>query len=83
MQVKSTAESFCNTFDLHSAIIGLENLLFWSFLSGRLRQVCLYCRILQGEHSVIRLTFIKLPVVIKMFDLSIFEGPLYTGFTVM
>ena len=36
MQVKSTAEcstgAFCNTFDLHSAIIGLENLFF--FLSS-------------------------------------------------
>ena len=27
-------------------------------------------------------TFIKLPVVIKIFILSIFERPLYTGFTV-
>ena len=41
MQVKSTAEcfmgAFCNTFDLHYAIIrlaisGLENLFFCSFL---------------------------------------------------
>ena len=35
MQVKSTAEcstrAFCNTFDLHSAIIGLENLFLSSF----------------------------------------------------
>ena len=27
-------------------------------------------------------TFIKLPVVIKIFILSIFEWPFYTGFTV-
>ena len=37
---------------------------------------------LQGEHSVIRLTFIKLPFVIKIFVLSIFEWPFETGFTV-
>ena len=46
MQVKSTAEcsrgAFCNTFDLHSAIIGLENLFFGLLLSGLLRQVLLY-----------------------------------------
>ena len=36
----------------------------------------------QGEHSAILLTFIKLPVFIKIFDLSIFEWPFYTGFTV-
>ena len=37
---------------------------------------------LQGEHSAILLTFIKLPFVIKIFVLSIFEWPFYTGFTV-
>ena len=31
-----------------------------------------YCRMLQGEHFVILLTFIKLPFVIKIFVLSIF-----------
>ena len=36
---------------------------------------------LQGEHCVIVLTFIKLPFVIKIFVLSIFEWPFYTGFT--
>ena len=36
----------------------------------------------QGEHSAILLTFIKLPFVIKIFVLSIFEWPFYTGFTV-
>ena len=41
-----------------------------------------YCRMLQGEHSAILSTFIKLPFVIKIFVLSIFEWPLYTGFTV-
>ena len=37
---------------------------------------------LQWEHSAILSTFIKLPFVIKPFDLSIFEWPLKTGFTV-
>ena len=41
-----------------------------------------YCRMLQGEHSAILLTFIKLPFVIKIFVLSIFEWQFYTGFTV-
>ena len=38
-----------------------------------------YCRMLQGEHSAILSTFIKLPFVIKIFVLSIFEWPFYTG----
>ena len=33
----------------------------------------------QGEHSAILSTFIKLPFVIKIFVLSIFEWPLKTG----
>ena len=41
-----------------------------------------YCRMLQVEHSAILLTFIKLPIFIKIFVLSIFEWPFYTGFTV-
>ena len=41
-----------------------------------------YCRMLQGEHSAILSTFIKLPFVIKIFVLSIFEWPFYTSFTV-
>ena len=35
------------------------------------------------EHSAILLTFIKLPFVIKIFVLSIFEWKLKTGFTVL
>ena len=42
-----------------------------------------YCRILQGEHSEILSTFIKLPFSIKTFVLSIFKWPLKTGFTVI
>ena len=34
------------------------------------------------QHSAILLTFLKLPFVIKIFVLSIFEWPFYTGFTV-
>ena len=42
------------------------------------------CRMLQGEHSAILLTFIKLPFVVNIFVLCIFEWPwFYTGFTVM
>ena len=45
MKVESIAEcslgSFCNTFDLHLGIIGLENQFLVFFLSGRLRQVLL------------------------------------------
>ena len=38
---------------------------------------------LQREHSAILLTFIKLPVVIKTFVMSILEWSFYTGFTVL
>ena len=41
-----------------------------------------HCRMLQGEHSAMLSTFIKLPFVTKNFVLSIFEWLLYTGFTV-
>ena len=41
-----------------------------------------YCRMLQGEHSAVLSTCIKLPFVIKISVLSIFEWPLKTGFTV-
>ena len=41
-----------------------------------------YCRMFQREHSAILLTFIKLPFVIKIFVLSIFDCPFYTHFTV-
>ena len=38
---------------------------------------------LQGEHSAILSTFVKLPfVIIKIFVLAIFESPFDTGFTV-
>ena len=37
----------------------------------------------QGEPSAILLTFIKLLFVIKIFVLSSFEWPFYTGFTVV
>ena len=41
-----------------------------------------YCRMIQWEHSAILSTFIKLPFVIKISVLSIFEWPFYVGFTV-
>ena len=46
MKVEDIAEcsfgAFCNTFDLHLEIIGLENQFLVFFWSGRLRQVLLY-----------------------------------------
>ena len=42
-----------------------------------------HCRILQGEHSAILSTFIKLPFGIYSFGLSIFKWPLKTGSTVI
>ena len=42
-----------------------------------------YCRMLKEEHSAILSTLIKLPFVIKIFVLSIFEWLFYTGFTVL
>ena len=53
------------------------------FLLYELIQDLPYCRMLQGEHSAILSTFIKLPFVIKIFVLSIFGWPLKTGFTVL
>ena len=41
-----------------------------------------YCRMLQGEHSAILVTFIQLPFVIKIYVLYIFEWLLKTGCTV-
>ena len=38
---------------------------------------------LQGEHSAILSTFIKLPFVVKIFVLSFFEWSLKTGLTVL
>ena len=42
-----------------------------------------YCRMLQGEHSAILSTFIRLSFVINVFVLSIFEWLFYTSFTVV
>ena len=42
-----------------------------------------YCRMLQGEHSAIFLTFIKVPFAIKIYVLLFFEWLLKIGFTVL
>ena len=55
--------------------IGFQNQL--SLIAGQK-----YRRILQGEHSAILSTFIKLPLVIMIFVLSIVEWLSCTGFTV-
>ena len=39
--------------------------------------------IAEGEYSAILSTFITVPFAIKIFILSIFEWPFYTGFTVL
>ena len=56
--------------------IGFQNRL--SFNAGQK-----YCRMLEGEHSAILSTFIKLPFAIKNFVLSTFEWPLKKSFTVL
>ena len=60
--------------------IGFQDQL--SLNAGQLNAGQKYCRMLQGQHSAILSTFIKLPLVIEIFVLSIFEWPFYTGFTV-
>ena len=45
-------------------------------------QVKSIAKMFQGEHSAIISTFTKLPFVIKIYVLYIFEWPLKTGFTV-
>ena len=42
-----------------------------------------FCRMFQGEHLAIFLTFINLPFAIKNFMVYIIEGPFCTGFTVV
>ena len=39
-------------------------------------------KVLQNEHFAVLLTFIKLPLVINIFVVSISEWLFYTGFTV-
>ena len=48
----------------------------------QVKSIAEYCRMLQGEHSAILSTFIKLPIGIKTLVLSIFERSLKAGFTV-
>ena len=57
-----------------------QNLVFKA--NYRLMQVKSIAECSNEDHSAILSTFIKLPFVIKIFVLSIFEWPLYTGFTI-
>ena len=68
-------QNLCKIATLKRPKIGFQDQL-------SLNTVQKHCRMLQGEHSAILSTFIKLPFVIKIFVLSIFELPFYTGFTV-
>ena len=54
----------------------------WSQYQLELNAGQTYYRMLQGDYSTILSTFIKLPFVIKIYVLSIFEWPFYKGFTV-
>ena len=65
----------CLKWPLKKIKIGFQDRL--SLHAGQM-----YCRILQGEHSAILATFIKLPFAFKTFVLSIFEWSLKAGFTV-
>ena len=67
--------NLCKTVTLKRTKIGFKEQL--SLNAGEK-----YRRMLQGEHSAILLTSIKLPFAIKIFVLSFFERPFYTGFTV-
>ena len=52
MKVESIAEcslgAFCNTFDPHKAIIGIEYQVLIIFQSGRFRQILLYMLLFRG-----------------------------------
>ena len=69
-------QNLCKTATLKKTKFGFQDQL-WLNSAGQK-----YCRMLQGEHSAVLSTFITLPFVIKIFVLSIFERPFYTGFTV-
>ena len=76
-QIKTQLQqNLCKTATLKKTKIGFQYQL--SLNAGEK-----YCSMLQGEHSAILSTFIKLTFGIKMlFVLSIFEWPFYTVFTV-
>ena len=63
MLVESIAEcsngAFCNSFDLHSVIIGLENIFWGLLLSGRLRQVLLYFVCFDSLHPINNLSVMR------------------------
>ena len=66
--------NLCKTATLKKTKSGFED---YSWLNAGQK----YCRMIQGEHSAILSTFIKLPFVIKIFVVFNFEWPFYTGFT--
>ena len=65
--------SYCKTC-LKRPLKKKTNIDFPDFLSLNAGQK--YCRMLQGEHSAIRSTFINVPFVIEIVFLSIYEWPL-------
>ena len=92
-----TCESTCKELLLHMQYQNFMSLHIQSelFLSGHSKRAKIgfhdqlllnagqkYCRMLKGEHFAILLPFIKLPFVIQILVLSIFEWPIKTSFTV-
>ena len=71
----SLQENLCKTATLKKA----DNWFLRPIIANGCQK---YCRMLQGEHSAILLISIKLPFVIKIIVLSIFERLFDTGFTV-
>ena len=63
---QNTQHNMCETATIKRPKIGFQDQL--SVNAGQK-----HCRMLQGEHSAILSTYIKLPFVIKIFVLSYFE----------
>ena len=80
MQVKSIAECSKGKTCLKLPLKKKTKIDFQYQLSLNAGQK--YCRMLQGEHSAILSTFIKLLLAFKTFVLSNFEWSLKTDFTV-
>ena len=72
-----------NPYEFEDGAMNVFSLHVCFQYQSSLNEVQKYCRMLQGEHSAIISTFIKLPFVINIFVLPFYEWPLKTGFTVL
>ena len=78
--LSSFTENLCKTATLKKD----QKLVFkTNYRLMQVKSIAECSKMLQGEHSAIVSTFIKLPYVIKIFVESIFEWPFNTGFTVV